>query len=189
MSLAERLEQMEPRERQLLNILLIVFLVFLLLLVPLGVTWLVGSKRSNVKGMRDAIAQIQEQRPKLVQRERERQAIRTRYTRKAPALAGFLEQKAKSAGFEIPESQDRPEIPRGKFYDERSTKIRLSKIDMLKLLKFTESIKQSGYPLSISKINIRKRGIEQDSYDVEMYVSAFDRKEKPKKTTKKDEEE
>jgi general secretion pathway protein M len=47
------------------------------------------------------------------------------------------------------------------------------------LLKFFEKIEQSGYPISISRLNIRKRGGEHDSFDVELGVSAFERSEAP----------
>jgi general secretion pathway protein M len=47
---------------------------------------------------------------------------------------------------------------------------------MLKLARFLERIEQSGHPVSITQLTIRKRGIEPDSYDVDMVVSAFERK-------------
>ena len=77
-------------------------------------------------------------------------------------------------------------MPHGKRYMERSTKVSLHKVGMLKLAKFMERIEQSGNPITISALNIRKRGPEPDMYDVDMTVSAFDRAaaaaEKPKKT-------
>ena len=39
-----------------------------------------------------------------------------------------------------------------------------------------ERIEQSGHPVSISQLNIRKRGMEPDAFDVDMVVSAFERK-------------
>jgi len=48
-------------------------------------------------------------------------------------------------------------------------------VGMLKLAKFMERIEQSGNPITISSLNIRKRGSEPDNYDVDMMVSAFDR--------------
>jgi len=68
---------------------------------------------------------------------------------------------------------------------ERSTKIALHKIGMLKLSKFMERIEQADSPVSISSLNIRKRGPDPDSYDVEMVVSAFDRSAAPDKPEKK----
>ena len=65
MSLRDRIDRLEPRERQLLGVLVAVLGVFLLLLVPLGIAALVGSKRSNVEGLREAITAIQDGRAKV----------------------------------------------------------------------------------------------------------------------------
>ena len=67
-----------------------------------------------------------------------------RDARKAPQLAGFLAQMADQSGIDIPESQDRPTVPHGKKFDERSTQIRLRQVGMLKLATFMEKIEQSG---------------------------------------------
>jgi general secretion pathway protein M len=181
MSLRERIERLEPRERQLLAILSGVLAVFLLLLVPLGVAALLGSKRSDVQELRDAIDQIQASRDEIAKRERERAQVIERYSKPAPPLAGMLEKLATESKLEIPESQDRAPVPHGKRYEERSTKIVLRKVGMLNLAKFLERIEQSGHPVAIARLNIRKRGTEPDSYDVDMVVSAFDRKAEPKK--------
>ena len=184
MSLRDRIDRLEPRERQLLGVLVAVLGVFLLLLVPLGIAALVGSKRSNVEGLREASTAIQDGRAKVARQDQERDAVLARYKVPAPALAGFLAKQAETAGIEIPESQDRAVVPHGKKYEERSTKIVLRKVGMLSLVKFMEGIEQSGYPVSLSRVDIRKRGTETDSYDVEMVVSAFDRKADVKKEKK-----
>lgn len=190
MGLRERIERLEPRERQLLGVLGGVVAVFFLLMVPIGVAALIGSKRSDVETLRDAIDQIQASREELAQRERERGAVLERYSKPAPPLAGLLEKYAGQAQLEIPESQDRAPVPHGKRYEERSTKIVLRKVGMLNLVNFMEKIEQSGHPVTLSRVNIRKRGTEPDSYDVEMIVSAYDRKAeaKPKSAAKSEEE-
>ena len=77
-------------------------------------------------------------------------------------------------------------MPHGKRYDERSTKIVLRKVGMLKLVHLMEGIEKSGHPVTLSSLNIRKRAVEPDSYDVDMVVSAFDRKApEPKKAEAK----
>jgi general secretion pathway protein M len=48
---------------------------------------------------------------------------------------------------------------------------------MLPLAKFVESIEMSGYPVAVTRLNIRKRSGEADSYDVEFGVSSYDRTE------------
>jgi general secretion pathway protein M len=186
MALADRFARLEPREKQLLTILGSVFAVFLLLLVPLGVSALLASERSDVEALRDAIEQIQSARDELKKRELERGKVIERYSKPAPPLAGALAGWATASQIEIPESQDRALVPHGKRYDERSTKIVLRKVGMLSLVTFMEKLETSGHPVTISRLNIRKRGTEPDSYDVEMIVSAFDRKPDTKKEKTKE---
>jgi len=45
-----------------------------------------------------------------------------------------------------------------------------------------QQIEQLHMPVSVSRLNIRRRGGEHDSYDVELGVSAFDRNEPVKET-------
>ena len=48
---------------------------------------------------------------------------------------------------------------------------------MRPIAKFLEAIEKSGYPVAVTRLNIRKRAGEPDSYDVEVGVSAYDRTE------------
>jgi general secretion pathway protein M len=98
-----------------------------------------------------------------------------RYASPAPPLAGLLEKAARDNRLDVPESQDRPEVPHGKKYVERTTVIRLRKTSMLQLAKMLEQIEQQRLSLAISRLDVRRRGGERDSYDVELGVSAFDR--------------
>ena len=66
-------------------------------------------------------------------------------------------------------------MPHGKQYVERNTVIHLKKSGMAPIAKFLEAIEKSGYPVAVTRLNIRKRAGEPDSYDVEVGVSAFDR--------------
>ena len=52
---------------------------------------------------------------------------------------------------------------------------------MKNLSLFLEGIETSGFPVRVSGIDLRKRATEQDSWDVSLVVSAYDRKE-PEKT-------
>ena len=181
MSLKDRINQLEDRERRLLGVLVVVFGVFVILVVPLGLTAYLGSISSENEAMREAITSIQESRVTLAKRAQEREAMDARYQRKAPPLAGFLAGIAQRHDIEIPETQDQADVPHGKRFTERSTKITLRDVGMLKIAKLMEDIAQSGYPVSISKMNIRKRGTQTDSFNVQMVVSAFDREAPPEK--------
>lgn len=186
LNLRQRLDRLEERERKLLFILVGVAAVMMVLLVPLLVRMGVSSQADRNERMREIIQQIKDERVTLSRRQAEAVRVEGRYGRKAPALAGFLAQMADRSGVEIPETQDRSTVPRGKTFKERSTHIRLNRVGMYELSNFMEKIAQSGYPVSITKLDIRKRDTKPDQYDAEMEISAFDVEKKKKK--KADEE-
>jgi general secretion pathway protein M len=175
-SIRERLERLEDRERRLLGIAVAVAVAGALLVPPVALAAVVHGKRGEVEDIQAAVQSILAEEESIAQSRAERAAITERYSRPAPQLQAFLARLASEASVEIPESQDRQVVPRGKRFDERSTKITLRKVGMLKLSRFLEKIVNSGHPVRITQIDIRKRGTEPDSYDVDMIVSAFDRK-------------
>ncbi len=182
MSLRDRLAQLEPRERRLLGILGGVFGFMAFLAIPIAIAATVHSQANANDALRDAISSIDDAREKVQKVQAGRDAVTARYASPAPPLAAFLSKVATTAQAEIPESQDRQAVPHGKRYTERSTKITLRKVGMLKLIHVMEGIEKSGHPVTLSSLNIRKRGSEPDSFDVDMVVSAFDRKAlEPKK--------
>ena len=77
------------------------------------------------------------------------------------------------------DSVDRPELPHGKKYNERNTVIHFKKAGMGAIARFLENIEKSGYAVALTRLNIRTRSAEPDSYDVEIGVSAYDRNETP----------
>jgi general secretion pathway protein M len=175
MSLRERIDKLEPRERRLLGILGGMFGLFVALLGPFGIWSYVQGKRNEAQEVRDLIDQIYEARAAINERKGKRDAIIARYARQAPPLAAFIEEAAKENGATTADTQDLPEAPHGKRYSERTTKVKIHKIPMLALAKLLEKIESSGYPLAISRLNIKPRS-EPDSYEVDLAVSAFDRK-------------
>lgn len=187
MTLAARLEQLEPRERRLLNLLVVVFAAAIVIALPIGVRSLFLAGSEHNERMREAIEGIRSQRSVISQREANVAVIESRYARPAPELAGFLEGLAKRQNLDIPESQDRPAVPHGKQYEERSNRIVLRRVGLLDFSRFLEGIAQSGHPVTVSELNVRKRA--PDAYDVTMVVNAFDRKERAKagSATAKDE--
>ncbi len=183
MTLRDRLERLEDRERRLLSILALVVCVLGVFLLPLAVAALLHGSRSENAALRDAIKEIDAARTVVGKNRALRRAVEERYSRPTPPLTSFLAGVAKEVELEIPETQDRQSVPHGKKYDEKATKIMLRKVGMFKLARFMERIEQSGHPVSISALTIRKRGVEPDSYDVDMTISAFERK--PDKTAPK----
>ena len=185
MTLADRMARLDAREQRILSGALIALGVLIVFMLPIGLTALEHSRRGENQALRDAADNLEDNRDQIERAKQEKAATLQRYAKPAPPLAAFLAGLATEAGVEIPESQDRQVVPHGKKYTERSTKIALHKIGMLKLSKFMERIEQTDNPVSISSLNIRKRGPDPDSYDVEMVVSAFDRSTAPDKPVAK----
>jgi general secretion pathway protein M len=173
-------DKLAPRERRMMSWLFAVVVMFVVFMAPVGVSLMVSSRRETNKALRDAIFSIKSARDEVRVRQAKRRAVMARYEIHAPPLAGFLEKAARDNKLDVPESQDRPEVPHGKKYVERTTVIRLRKTSMLQLAKTLEMIEQQHLPIAISRLNVRRRGGESDSYDVELGVSAFDRNETSK---------
>ena len=175
MSILDRFSRLNAREQRILNAVLLGVGVLFVVLLPIALTVVVHERRAENEALRDAANGISDGHDQVQKVKLEKAATLARYAKPAPPLAAFLSGLASEAGVEIPESQDRQAVPHGKKYTERSTKIALHKVGMLKLSKFMERIEQSGNPITITSLNIRKRGSEPDNYDVDMMVSAFDR--------------
>lgn len=179
----EWFDKLAPRERRMMGMLASALAVFFLFLIPLGVSLALGSRRDTNRSLRDAIHTVKNAREDVQKRQAKREAIVARYANRAPALAGVMEKAARDNKLDLLETADRPEVPHGKRYNERTTVGRLRKTTMLQLAKMLEQMEQLHMPISVSRLNIRRRGGEHDSYDVELGVSAFDRNEPTKETS------
>jgi general secretion pathway protein M len=168
---------LNPREQRVATVAVIVVGAILLLAVPFGLQSLVSSRRSENEELRASLTAVNGARAQIRERQERKASIAQRYGKKAPQLAGFLEQAASAQKLQVTDSVDRPDVPHGKRYVERNTVIHLKKSGMGPIAKFLEAIETSSYPVAISRLNIRKRAGEPDSYDVEVGVSAYDRTE------------
>jgi general secretion pathway protein M len=168
---------LNPRERRLAVILLSVVAVIVVLVIPIGLETVVHAREGDNDELRTTLAAVQGARAQVRDRQARRDSIQLRYGKRAPPLAGYLEQTARTLRLEVTDSVDRPDVPHGKRYVERSTVIHLKKSGMYAIAKFLESLERSGMALAVTRLEIHKRTGEPDSYDVEVGVSAFDRNE------------
>jgi general secretion pathway protein M len=180
MSLAQRFERLDPRERRLMRFLLLCLTALAIVLVPIGTEAMLKSKRDESEAYRTVIADIIASQPALAKVDQKRQAIAQRYSHPAPPLASFIDSLARELSLDVPESQDRPTVPHGKRYEERAIRLQLRKVGLANLAKFLEKIEGANQPIVLSKLDVKKRISEPDSYDVELIISAYDRKELPK---------
>ena len=167
---------LNPREQRVASIAVFVLAGLLFLAIPVGLSSLVASRRADNDELKEALSAVNGARAKIRERQERKNSIATRYEKKTPQLGGFLEQSASAAQVQIAESSDRPDVNHGKQYVERHTVIRLKNTGMGPIARFLETIEKSEYPVSVTRLNIRKRAGEADSYGpVEIGVSAYDR--------------
>lgn len=167
---------LNPREQRVASVAIYVLAGVLLLALPVGLSSLVTSRRAENDELREALAAVNGARGKLRERQERKSSILTRYQKSAPQLGGFIEQHASAAKLQIADATDRPDVHHGKQYVERHTVIHLKNAGLAPIAKFLESMENSEYPIAITRLNIRKRAGEPDSYGpVEIGVSAFDR--------------
>ncbi|NUO49257.1 MAG: hypothetical protein HOV80_10415 [Polyangiaceae bacterium] len=176
MSLAERYSKLEPRERRLLLGFGGTILAGIFLFLPIYLFQTVGSARDQNQEIRDFLEKVNESRDKIAKRKAERETLLARYNKKMPPLATFVEDAAKANHIEISESSAKPDVPHGKKYNEHVLSVRMKKVGLLGFSKTLEKIERSGYPVSITKLKLTPRAGEPDAYDIEMHVSAFERK-------------
>jgi len=174
--------QMNARERRLVGVLGFVGAFVLLMAIPFGLEALVRSSASENEDLRQALSDVQEARSRVRERQARKDALAARYSKKAPPLAGFLEQTARGQKLEVTDSTPLPDVPHGKRYVEHATDIHLKKTGMLALARFIEALEKSGYPVALTRMNLHKRSGEADSYDVAVGVSAYDRADAPAAT-------
>ena len=169
------LERLTARERRLVSALGVFLGIALVLGVPVGLESVVHAREADNQELYAALTSVQDARGQVKERKEKKEMLLSRYAKKAPALAGFLEQAAQHEKLELMDTDKRPDLPHGKRYVERSTAIHLKKAGLIPIAKFLEAIEKSGFPVEISNLTMRRRLGELDTYDVQVGVSAYDR--------------
>lgn len=176
MSIAARLTKLDERERRLLVALGAVAGVLVLLVVPIAVLSSLSSKKAANEELESVLSAIEDARSTINERKARHDAVLAKYATPAPALGGFIEQAAKGHGLTAADTQDKPETPHGKSYTERLTVVKMHKIGMRPFVEMLQQIETSGHPVAVTRLNIKPRANEPDQYEIELGVSAFDRK-------------
>jgi general secretion pathway protein M len=180
-SLGDRWAKLEPRERTLLGALIGLFVAIVVIGVPVGLYTTVSSMRDENQEVKDTIDSLLESREKLEKQRAARDAQAARYARPAPAMAAFLEDAARANQVELAETTTKPDLPHGKKYVERITVSKMRKTGLRGLAKTLERIARSGYPGAITRLGIKPKVGEPDQYDVDISISAFEKKSDKKK--------
>jgi len=174
---------LEPRERRLLVGLAIVLGLLVFVFVPFLLVRRLHQREAEIQEINDLVATIQEQK-EVVQKRRAAQAgTLARYAKPAPQLQRYLDELTAQNGLAAAETIDRPDLPHGKKFTERSTLVKLHKVNLLPFVKMMEAIAKSPHPIAVNKLSIKPRSGEPDQYEIELALSAYDRKDAPPAAT------
>lgn len=191
MTLAERIAKLEPRERKLLGGLLIALGAIFVVFLPAYLYQSVSGQRDENQEIKDFLEKVAEQRTKIDKQKQRRELMNARYEKAMPPLSTIVDEAAKAHSIEIEERSPKPDVPHGKKYVEHILSLKLRGVGLLGVVKMFEKIERSQYPVALTRLNIKPRSGQADTYDIEAFVSAFERKDGPKKEApaKEDEEE
>jgi general secretion pathway protein M len=171
-SLREYWEKLSDRERRLLSIMGGAFLTLLVF----AAVWTTSSAVAEVEEERDAIrsvlASIDRAADLLAKREAERRALQARYQIKAPALAAYVESKAKEQGLEVRQVLEEPEKTLNG-YRRQSVRAGLSGVSLRPIMHLLAAIEQEPAPMAIERLVI-EHYTPGDNFKVDIGVSAFD---------------
>lgn len=175
-SIRESWDKLSERERKLLSMM---GTVAGLLLVFVAV-WASSSAVADVEEERDQIrkvlSEISRSSDLLAKRDAERLALEARFQNRPPALAAFLENKAKEEGLEARQVVEQPEKDVSG-YRRQNVRIHFTGVSLRPIMRFMSSIESESMPLAIERVLIEHYQ-QGDTYKVEIGVIAFEERKK-----------
>jgi type II secretory pathway component PulM len=180
-AISESWDKLSDREQRLLGFMgaaAALVLVFVLV-------WTTSTALSEVEDERDAlravITDIDRAGDALTRRRNERMALNARYETKAPALAAFIESKAKEHGLEVRQVLEEPEkVVNG--YRKQSVRVSFSNIGLRPLMHLLSAVESEPSAIAIDRLVVEHYAAG-DSYKVDLGLSAYEAPEKGAKAS------
>jgi general secretion pathway protein M len=171
-SMREAWEKLSDRERRMLSIMGGVFVA----MVAFVTVWATSSALAEVEEERDAIrsvlSDIERAGDLLAKREAERKVIEARFRTKAPALAAYVEGKAKEEGLEVRQVVEEPEKVTGG-YRRHSIRVSFSGVSLRPLMHLLASIDDERLALAVERLQIEHYSAG-DSYKVDVGIASYE---------------
>lgn len=171
-SLRDSWEKLSDRERRLLSISSGVFGAVLIFVA----VWTTSSAVAEVEEERDDIrkvlADIDRAADSLQKRAAERAAVEARFRNKAPALAAFVEGKAKEQGLEVRQVLEEPQKDVNG-YRRQSVRVSFQGASLRPVVRLLTSISEENLPIAVDRIHVQHYAAG-DSYKVDIGIVGFD---------------
>lgn len=174
-ALRDRWERLSQRERTMVGALGVTFVIMMVLIVGFLITDGLASMEEHNADMRQALRDLDTQRDNYLRMKAKASQMETRLGQTPVQLQGYLEQAAKEAGIDIPETKENPPTPAGKRFVERSVDLGLHAVTLDQLVKFMRAIETGRSLVVVTRLNVRTRDDKHEQFDVEMSVSTYER--------------
>jgi len=166
-------DALSDRERRLLSIMSVVFVAIIVVLPMYVAISSISDIETENAEITQVLQDIRRSEPRLQQQKADRRAVERLYTRKAPSLGGFLEERAQQYGVTGLGITDQPNLDIGA-YSRRSVRVSLPVVELRPLIEMLADIENSSYPVSIERIQMTG-GRMRTGYTVKLAVNAYDR--------------
>jgi type II secretory pathway component PulJ len=184
--LKDRFDRLSARERSLVGAFAITFVVMVTLIVGFLISDGLSTMAEKNEAMRQALRDIETHRDSYLKLKAKAAQLETRIGQTPIALGGYLEQAAKDAGVEIPESNEHPpQLTGGKRWMERSVDLRLNRVRVEQLANFLKKIETGPNLVVVTALRVKTRDDKHQELDVELTVATYERAA-PKDKGKKD---
>ncbi|HXU72397.1 MAG TPA: type II secretion system protein GspM [Polyangia bacterium] len=177
-ALRDRWERLSQRERTMVGAMGITFVIMVTLIVGFLITDGLSSMEERNTDMRQALRDLDTQRDSYLRLKAKASQMETRLGGQPVQMQRYLEEAAKEAGVEIPESTPRPPAAAGKKFVQQTVDLRLHAVTLEQLTKFMKAIETGKSLVVTTSLDVRTRDDKHEQFDVEMSVATWER-EKP----------
>lgn len=167
-------ERLAPRERRLFAALGVTFVLCVFGFVGLQIHDGLSSIEARNDKARKVLKDLDEQRQALIEARTQGQSPTPLGGGEAPPLATYLDGIAGELGVQIPESTERPPVPKGKF-QERTVDIKMRGLTVRQLADFLRQVETRSQAVVTQRLFVKTYFNQHDKLDVELTVATYER--------------
>jgi hypothetical protein len=171
---------MSTRERRLAAAMGVLAVGFAIFLVVFFVRSAISDLESESDELDDLLAQIAKQRDEYKARKLDQSREKTRGRSKPTPLRTLVDRIAEQVEVTVPDIKEHPDQRHGETWVEHAAELSIREVGLESLTKFMEEVEGNGrkFPIAITKLEVRKRKRTEDSFDVKMTISTYEKVEK-----------
>ena len=184
--LREKWERWTPRERRMVVLLGATFVLFAVGLVARQIISGLSTLEEKNAKTRAALKLLEENREDLIAARSKAGAEMSVFDAEVPPLATYLEGIATELGIQIPESTEKPGVPKGKF-SERLVEVKLKNITLAELAEFLRRVETNSPAVVTQRVLVMKSafGTPEKLDSADLTIAAYERIKENGKDAKK----